>query len=68
MKTQEEQMASLTTVYLISLVLASISAMGSTFLGSKFTAPKIVETVETPQNIEQTEALVSEEVSPPEEQ
>jgi hypothetical protein len=57
-------MASLTTVYVISLILASMSAMGSTFLGSKFTAPKTVESVEIPQSTEQTEPPISEEVSP----
>lgn len=64
-------MASLTTVYLISLVLSSLSAVGSTIMGNRFfplTQTPIPETpspAESPQNIEQTEPPVSEEVSPP---
>lgn len=58
-------MASLSTVYVISLILASMSAMGATFMGNRFTTPKTVEPVEIPQSTEQTELPVSEEVAPP---
>lgn len=58
-------MASLTTVYVISLILAGMSAMGSTFMGARFISPKTVEPAESPQGIEQTELPVSEEDSPP---
>lgn len=57
-------MASLTTVYLISLVLSSLSAVGSTIMGNRF-FPEIPLPAESPQNIEQTEPPVSEEVSLP---
>ena len=58
-------MASLTTVYLISLILASMSAIGSTFAGARFTTPKTAEVVEIPESTVQPEVPVSEEVSPP---
>lgn len=57
-------MASLTTVYLISLVLASMSAIGSTFAGARFITPKTTESAGL-QSTEQSELPVSEEVSPP---
>lgn len=58
-------MASLTTVYLISLILASMSAVGATFAGNRFTSPKTAEVVEIPESTVQPELPVSEEVSPP---
>jgi hypothetical protein len=57
-------MASLSTVYVISLILASMSAMGATLAGNRFIPPKTVESAESPQSIEQTELPVSEEGPP----
>lgn len=69
-------MASLTTVYFLSLILASFAGMGSGWYGSTMNGGSIAPTKETtvqeteppPNNIEQTEPPTSEELvsNPPE--